>query len=211
MTREELVAFYAAGNRDFVGKDLRNVDLSGLDLSSANFRGASFRGANLQDTNLQDTNLQDTNLRDAYFQGVNFRGANLRDADLEDTDLEDTDLEGANLRGTDLEGANLQGARLKGAVGFRYDDAPDPIVLRKLVADQIEAHPERHDQGSWGDGTCETPCCVAGWACLLGGGRRKDDVASAGLRLLWVDGLPMPSFSAYATREDILEALRATL
>jgi uncharacterized protein YjbI with pentapeptide repeats len=205
MTREELIASYDSGNRDFVGKDLRDLDLSGLDLSGANFRGAD----------LQDTNLWGSSFRGVNFRGVNLRGACLRDACLRDADLRDAYLRGVDLRGADLRGADLQridlsAALLDGVIGFRYDDAPDPMVLRKLVADQIEAHPDLHDQESWGDGTCGTPCCVAGWACLLGGGRRNDHVSLAALRLLWVDGLPMPSFDALARREDIVKALRVT-
>ena len=84
-----------------------------------------------------------------------------------------------------------------------------------MVADQIEAWPELHDQAEWGDGSpdpsCRTPCCVAGWACHLGGGRRDYSVPNAAIRLLWVDGLPMPDFSSIATRGDILSALRANL
>jgi hypothetical protein len=91
--------------------------------------------------------------------------------------------------------------------------APDARVLRSLVADQLEAHPELHDQAEWGDGSddphCGTGCCVAGWACHLGGGAGNLTVPTAATILLWVDGLPMPDFRADAPRESILAALRA--
>ncbi len=153
------------------------------------------------------------------FIGANLRGANLRGADLIGADLIGANLSGANLRGADLSGANLSGANLSGAyligaIGFKFADAPDPLVLRQQVADHIEAHPELHDQSQWGDGEdnpgCGTPCCVAGWACHFGGGNRGEPVSSAALKLLWVDGLPMPDFSGNANREDILKTLRAT-
>jgi hypothetical protein len=50
-------------------------------------------------------------------------------------------------------------------------DAPDPSALRIAVADQIEQHPELHNQSKWGDGSanpsCGTPCCVAGGRAIL--------------------------------------------
>jgi hypothetical protein len=108
---------------------------------------------------------------------------------------------------------NLMEANLTEANGFRFADAPDPRTLRAAVAGVLEAHPELHNQASWGDGSantsCGTPCCVAGWACHLGGGARDSRVASAAIRLLWLDGAPMPSFGMDATLEDILSALRA--
>jgi len=122
------------------------------------------------------------------------------------------DFSGANLSKANLYNADLRGANLSGAIGYRYADAPDPAHLRLLVAEQIEAHPELHSQDEWGTGSpteCGTPCCVAGWACRLGGGTRGDNVPTAATRLLWIDGKPMPSFYSTATREDILAALRA--
>ena len=148
------------------------------------------------------------------FPGDTLRDANLAGANLSGANLSGAYLRGANLARANLNGTDFTGANLTGAVGLRFRDAPDPIVLRKLVADQIESHPELHDQGDWGDGSanpkCGTPCCVAGWACHMGGGARGEAVSSAATRLLWVDGLPMPSFMAYATRDEILAALRAT-
>jgi hypothetical protein len=92
-------------------------------------------------------------------------------------------------------------------------DAPDARALRLAVAAHIEAHPELHDQAKWGDGSddpsCGTPCCVAGWACHLGGGAHGLSVEFAGSALLAMDGAPMPSFDAGATRKDILRDLRA--
>ncbi len=86
-------------------------------------------------------------------------------------------------------------------------------ALRAAVAAHIEAHPELHAQSQWGDGSpdpaCGTACCVAGWACHLGGGTHGMSVPTAATILLWQDGAPMPSFDSVATRDEILEALRS--
>lgn len=118
-----------------------------------------------------------------------------------------------DLRGANLEGADLGGANLEGPSGLRLEGMPDPMTLRGLVADHIEKHPELHNQAERGDGrpdpTCGTPCCVAGWACHLGGGAYGLGVANAAICLLWVAGKPLPPFGASASREEILEALRS--
>jgi hypothetical protein len=244
MTREELIEAYNAGRRDFSGVDLSHADLRDVTLSDVTLGGAKLNKAKLIGTRLSgvdlsfaDLSFADLSFADLSFADLNYAdligaqligaqliGANLRDANLRGAqligailggaDLGCADLSDANLSGADLSGVALRGAILSGAIGFRYEDAPDPLALRKLVADQIEAHPELHDQGDWGEGIageCGTPCCVAGWACRLGGGCRNDAVSIAALRLLWIDGLLMPSFRQTATREDILKALRATL
>ena len=86
------------------------------------------------------------------------------------------------------------------------------LALRLAVADHIEAHPELHDQSEWGDGSadpaCGTACCVAGWACHLGGGSRGLPVPVAALRLLRVDGMGPVSFLSVARREEVLSQLR---
>lgn len=42
--------------------------------------------------------------------------------------------------------------------------------LFNKIADQIEAHPESHDQLDWGN-SCGTEHCIAGWAAHLSGWR----------------------------------------
>jgi hypothetical protein len=173
--------------------DLRRADLNGADLSGADLRRADLRGASLS--------------------GADLSGASLSGASLRGADLRRADLRGASLSGADLRGADLSGADLRGAIGLRLDGMPDPVDLRDKVAAHIKQHPELHNQSEWGDGSsnpsCGTPCCVAGWACHLGGGTYGLEVEQAAIRLLWVDGKPLPSFSSGATRESILEALRS--
>ena len=163
------------------------------------------------------------NLRGAYLRDADLRGADLRGADLADASLRYANLRYANLTGANLARANLTGANLTranltranltGATGWQIPGAPDPLELRAAVAKHIKDHPELHNQAHFGDGadnpTCGTPCCIAGTACQLGGGTRGLEVPTAATLLLHVDGLPMPSFDAYATREDLLTALRA--
>ena len=231
-TRQQLIkhaaqnrAELAAGKRrtrwtggSLEGANLRGAHLSGADLSGADLRGADLRDANLRGAHLSGADLSGADLRGAHLSGADLWGAHLSGADLRDADLwianlSGADLRDANLRGADLSGADLRGADLRGASGLPRLH-PDPRALRLVVADHIEQHPELHEQRKWGSGradpNCGTPCCVAGRACHLGGGTHGYSVPTAATLLLHVDGLPMPSFAASATREEILAALRAT-
>ncbi len=162
MNKEELLAAYAAGRRDFTGVDLSGANLCGTDLQHADLSGAN--------------------------------------------------LCGADLSGADLSGADLTGADLTGAVGFRFPGSPDPMELRRRVAEQILEHPDLHDQRVWGQmESCGTPCCVAGWACRFGGGTRGHLISTAATVLLHCDGYRLPSFAPDTAREDILRDLTVPL
>ncbi len=221
MNKEELLAAYAAGRRDFAGvalfdaylyrADLRFADLTGAWLQGADLRHTDLRSADLIDAYLYRADLRDANLSWADLTCANLRDTNLSGANLSGADLRDADLRDADLRDTDLIGAWLQGANLTGAIGFRFAGAPDPVELRQRVAKQIREYPELHDQETWGEdtdeATCGTPCCVAGWACRLGGGIRKQSIQTAAIRLLHCDGYRIPSFAPDTPREDILRDL----
>jgi len=198
--------------------NLSGANLSGADLCEANLSVADLCVADLREADLSDANLSDADLREADLSGADLREADLSRADLRKANLSKANLLGTNLSGANLTGANLReaflgGANLYGAKGFRFDGAPGPLTLRRQVADFIEANPKLHDQREWGDGSpdphCKTPCCVAGWACHLGGGSRGASVSSAAWGLLWVDGAPRPPFGSATTRAEILAALRA--
>lgn len=59
MTRDELLAAYATGNRNFKGAYLVGADLEGADLRGANLKGAYLVGAYLDGANLKGANLGD--------------------------------------------------------------------------------------------------------------------------------------------------------
>jgi hypothetical protein len=102
--------------------------------------------------------------------------------------------------------------------GQRPEQRAAAIALRHKVANQIELE-GAWDQADWGyeDGaipepSCGTAACVCGWtARFVAPGRivttRK--LINLSFRVLWADGLPMPSFDARAKRDDLLAALRA--
>jgi uncharacterized protein YjbI with pentapeptide repeats len=135
MDASELLARYAAGERDFCG-----IALSGADLSGADLCGADLCGANLSEANLTTANLTTADLTGAILCGANLCGAILCEANLTTADLTEAILcdaylyrailcdaylngailiyaylEGANLNGANLNGANLSDANLNGA------------------------------------------------------------------------------------------------
>jgi hypothetical protein len=123
------------------------------DLIGANLRGADLRGAGL---------------RGADLIGADLRGADLIGADLRGADLTGADLTSANLTDANLTDADLTSADLTDAVGV--DDVPTAPIpgLAAAVLQQIERHPETHDQSMW-HSACNTKHCVAGWAVQLAG------------------------------------------
>jgi uncharacterized protein YjbI with pentapeptide repeats len=141
MDASELLARYAAGERDFCG-----IALSGADLSGADLCGADLCGANLSEANLTTANLTTADLTGAILCGANLCGAILCEANLTTADLTEAILcdaylyrailcdaylngailiyaylEGANLNGANLNGANLSDANLNGANLFEVD------------------------------------------------------------------------------------------
>jgi uncharacterized protein YjbI with pentapeptide repeats len=198
------------------GADLRHADLSGANLSGANLSGADLRHADLSGANLSGADLSDAILRHANLSGADLSGADLSGADLSGADLSDAILRHADLSGANLSDANLSDADLSDAIELPLPAGHDAAKLRAAVADQIELHPELHDQTQWGEGAatpnpeaCGTPCCVAGWACRIGGGENGLGVATMASILLFQPGKPTPSFDAENTRERILKDLRA--
>ena len=70
MTRDELLAAYAEGRRDFIGANLEDANLRGANLWGANLWGAILRGANLWGAILRGANLRGANLEGANLRGV---------------------------------------------------------------------------------------------------------------------------------------------
>lgn len=58
------------------------------------------------------------------------------------------------------------------------------IELFMAVRDKIAATPEAYDQAIWGrhedDAPCGTACCIAGWACVLGGVVSPEEIRDTG-------------------------------
>jgi hypothetical protein len=120
MTKAELLAAYAAGQRNFSGVDLEGADLDDANLSGANLEDAYLPGAQLVGANLSGANLSGANLECTNLLGANLSGANLKIANLLDANLSNANLKGANLAFVNLLGANLSGASLHNALGITW-------------------------------------------------------------------------------------------
>lgn len=153
MDAKELLARYAAGERNFIGVDLSQADLRAEDLSGANLSNATLIeiysscvnlfGAKLSNANLRAADLIGANLFDAKLDGANLRGANLNFAnlcvaDLRGADLSNASLSAANLIGTDLTDSDLSGAMLDGTI-LSYRELIGELQLEKQqLAEQIQ-------------------------------------------------------------------------
>ena len=128
MTRDELLAAYAAGKRNFRGAYLGGADLAGAYLGGAYLRGADLAGAD----------LAGADLRWAYLGGADLAGAYLGGADLGGAHFRGADLRGAYLRGAYLRGAHLGGAYFRGAY-LRGADLGDQWVIQGST--RSDGHP----------------------------------------------------------------------
>jgi isoamylase len=99
MDAAEVVARYAAGERDFRGVSLHQAALAWANLSGADFAEADLREADLSQADLRHTNFRRANLRGVNLQGANLQGANLLGADLQDAALQQANLAMARLAG----------------------------------------------------------------------------------------------------------------
>lgn len=125
MNPSELLRFYAAGERNFSGADLRGADLGGADLSDADLSNADLSNAYLHEANLTKANLYQANLREANItkatlvssnlEKAALIGAKLTNSDLRKANLEEADLTDAKLTKSDLTQSNLYKAQLNKA------------------------------------------------------------------------------------------------
>ena len=128
MKREELIALYAEGQRDFAGVNLRWLNLRHADLS----------GADLSDADLYNAKLRWADLTGAYLIGANLTNADLVGADLSKADLREVNLSGANLVDANLSGASLRGADLANVqVLF---EAPSRVGLLACLKKHAASH-----------------------------------------------------------------------
>ena len=125
MDAEELIAKYAAGERNFTAILLCEANLSRIDLSGANFSEAILSLTNMSGTNLSNANMRKAKLNVARLSGANLHKANLSGAilnvanliraDLSEAQLVEATMIRAELIRADLSGANLSGANLSEA------------------------------------------------------------------------------------------------
>lgn len=116
ITREELLARYAAGERDFSGLNLSRIkpDFSDFKecfadsygLNCCNFQGANFSYVNFTNTFLMYCDFRDTicfraNFTDCVFSGTNFSGADLREANLNASEGIGVIFENVDFRGAE--------------------------------------------------------------------------------------------------------------
>ena len=97
MTRDEMLAAYAAGRRDF-----RRVDLTDANLICADLRRVDLSRAILSGADLREADLREGILSRSILSGADLSRADLRRADLSGADLRKTILNKAFLSGTDL-------------------------------------------------------------------------------------------------------------
>ena len=124
MTREELLARYEAGERDFSGISLRGLDfsdcdLSGINLSNADLESTDWEGANLSRANLSGAFLAScTKLQDCAFSEANLTDACVQRAIFGNEPC----LVKYNLTGVDLSQASIDllggidNPRIEGAI-----------------------------------------------------------------------------------------------
>ncbi len=124
ITREELLARYKAGERDFSGLDFSGLDLSGIrdeELLSqdcyaflkANYalNRCIFRGANLTHVNFSRTTINFGDFQDAILFGADFSNNSFSGANFTGADMREVIFGGISEGiGVIFENTNLQGA-----------------------------------------------------------------------------------------------------
>jgi uncharacterized protein YjbI with pentapeptide repeats len=103
-SREELVARYNQGERNFPGIDLSDADLSRVVLDGANFEVHSW--------------FCDANFEGASLRGVIFRECNVKCASFKNADLTGASFEGAAIESVDMSGSVLEGVKFAGATFY---------------------------------------------------------------------------------------------
>ena len=124
----QLLARYAAGERDFAGADLRRLDLrckrlAGARLVQADLTGSELTCADLSNANLSGAVLHHADLIAAALGPARLIGADLRLADLTRACFAGARLCDAAMMGADLTAADFSLADLTGA------DLADAIVV----------------------------------------------------------------------------------
>ncbi|MGV0102455.1 Pentapeptide repeat-containing protein [Nostoc sp. DSM 114160] len=118
ITVEELLQRYAAGERDFIGVDLRDAELRGINLSRANLSGADLIGVDFSGYGFgQKIGSIHSNLSDAILVNTNLSWANLKFVDFSRSDLSGSDLTFADLGSAILDDSILIGTNFTAVKG----------------------------------------------------------------------------------------------
>ncbi|XZN92059.1 MAG: pentapeptide repeat-containing protein [Microcoleus sp.] len=146
----DMIQRYRAGERNFIGIDLKYARLDwpcfiDINLSRADLRWANFKlgRTRLINANLSDANMEKVSLGSAFLLNANLRGANLRNAHLTNSDLTNADLTNADLSGANLSGADLIGANLTGANITDIKTTKDTIFCQTIMPNgqvQTDSH-----------------------------------------------------------------------
>ncbi|WP_413172945.1 pentapeptide repeat-containing protein [Anabaena azotica] len=174
---EELLNFYAAGERNFENSDLTAAILPGVNLRDINLSGAILARADLSGADLSNAVLLRANMSTAMLNKADFSHANLTRADfsravmtktifvqatmlrtnLSGTILLQANLENARLREANLKDANLRGANLEGTnlVQAQYNhktlfpEGFDPIKATKTLMPDYPIPTNVNDAEGW--------------------------------------------------------------
>lgn len=103
VTKEELLAAYKNGDRNFKRIELTDMDLSNYDFSGANFTGAYFR-----DTDMYSCILDNAYLDNAHFNHCFLSYVSLKNTSVKLTIIGKSDLSHCNIEDSNFEGSNIQ-------------------------------------------------------------------------------------------------------
>ena len=151
MEPEELLARYAAGERDFRETDFADIALAGFDLLECDFSDSDFSGALLDGANLSGCRMVGTILRWASLGNADLTGCDLREADLTGANLSGADLSRSDVRDADfraavLTGTNFADTRRSAATNFLAADVSTAVGAPELAAEAKRAEDEADEQ-----------------------------------------------------------------
>jgi uncharacterized protein YjbI with pentapeptide repeats len=138
MTAEELLARYAAGERDF----------SGVDLSGCVLEEVCLDEINLERANLQSILIFRSTLRGAIFSKADLEGADLSMSVLDETSFREANLTNCRTLECSMIRADFQNARTDGMIwdGYAYNTVmPDGRIVSDPDAGRDQRIAEGHE------------------------------------------------------------------
>ncbi len=113
---EEVVAKYAAGQREFLDLEAENLNFDGVNLAGATFTACWFHSSSMRGTDLRGTSFIRCNAK-----CIEFTGSDLRGAIFEDCVLCGSTFKDARVHGIKLQGSSFYGLELRPEMGFPTD------------------------------------------------------------------------------------------